>query len=204
MSLNVDKLAAIEASLKCFECFDDRAKKIISAFNSPQLRPKQAQKVVEIVAKQFGEKGATWILDQLTPVFISAAWYRDDELFPEEQIEVIKTLANINLKISLSAIKKLKFYDQGDTPDLRVCHRDLGDRQIIVKWTDNYTMAPIEILGEKYGRDGALAALQLARNHIQISSAAEKIVEYFKNKFNCEPGKITYKRRFSDFFAGED
>ncbi len=216
-----DPVVAIEKALLCFEKFDQSAHLVIEGFHNVKhpLYPNQAEKVIAIAAKRFGKEGAIESFKLLKGAFIKTPWYERDALYPENQLSLLRLFADTtDLKTTLFVLKELEFYEQPDHPVFRTCYRDKGqdasfrlcknwDLAETVEIRPEDLLAPIQILGEQFGLEGAKAGVEEARNHAAMKRDEElpqKIENYFREKFGEEraheiKGDLKYKSHVSDF-----
>lgn len=224
MASPLSKETVIHNALICFPQFDSRAKDVIRAFHNSQqvLYPNQAVKVIQSTLDHFGKEAALWAVDHLQNTFTITGWYHPDIIYPYGQVSVLRALSKTDLKTALCALRKLKFYNQGDAEVHRSCYEDLGQDASLtpeqnralqkpIRLTDQDLLQPIQILGDRFGLEGAQAAVKEAKRHANMIcfSFQEKIRGYFREKFGEKAAQdispqLKYSFQISDLFEGDD
>lgn len=186
MSANITLNSALDRIFQRLPSYDfePHGAALVKAIE-PTLKYSEVPQVIEAAAKHFFIDGAIKTFEMLKGHFSNYHW--------KEQIAVIKTMVStdrVDEKTALYVLKKLGIYDQGiyNWHELKMPIAELAQ--------------PIQLIGNRYGKDAALQALELARDHCAIAEMGPILRDYFNQKFQVQLSDaqftVTYLRSIGD------
>jgi hypothetical protein len=155
---------------------DSLSKKTLAPFGN--VKPREAEKIIALAARQFGLEAAYTAMDALKSCFhsvtrLEVSGGKWEEIYPYSQLRVLKFMTDEfqSSETSLKTLESLGFYQVKDEEDkLLSVYNDEGVHlgKIHCDSWEQIFVLPITLLGKRFGKETAQKVERLARQHMSI------------------------------------
>lgn len=190
MAADVNFTKGLELVFQTYSSFEPEPKRILQ-ITLDKLNMADIPIVIQSVIRRFGVTAAISAFEMFDMSSkINERW--------KPKIEVLKLFVdtkNVDTKTALYVLNHLGIYNQSK-----------------YNWKDINTpmetlVEPIKLIGNRYGQQAALEALEIARDHCCIGEMKPLVTAYFETQFNMKPTEeqfsMTWSRRLTDAILGE-